>query len=65
VEIRYLPENPARADFYPGESHGTARAIGWVMMVMLGAAVAALSVAFVVDRRAQQIPMARGPIQST
>jgi hypothetical protein len=64
VEIRYLPEDPTRADFYPGESQGTARVLGWVMVIMLGSAVAALGSTFWISRRAQGAPAAAGPIQS-
>jgi hypothetical protein len=64
VEIRYLPEDPTRADFYPGESQGAARVLGWAMVVMLGSAVGALGIAVVMSRRGQQAPSARGPIQS-
>jgi hypothetical protein len=64
VEIRYLPEDPDRADFYPGEQQGTAWILGWAMVIMLGSAVVALVSAVVISRRAEPDPSARGPIQS-
>ncbi len=54
VEIRYLPEDPARADFYPGESLGAARVMGWVSMMLLLAAVTALGSSLWLSRRAPQ-----------
>ncbi len=64
VEIRYLPEDPTRADFYPNETRGEARVLGWVVAAMLGTAATVLSVALVIGGRAPRAPMARGPIQS-
>jgi hypothetical protein len=64
VEIRYLPEDPSRADFYPGETQGAARVLGWAMAVMLGIAAAVLSLGVLFGRTAQRAPIARGPIQS-
>jgi hypothetical protein len=64
VEIRYLPEDPARADFYPGETQGAARVLGRALAVMLGTAAAVLSLGLLFARAAQRAPIARGPIQS-
>lgn len=64
VEIRYLPEDPTRADFYPGETQGAARGYGWALAVMLGIAAAVLSLGTLFGRAAWQTPTAREPIQS-
>ncbi len=64
VEIRYLPEDPTRADFYPNESRGEARVLGWVMAAMLGAAATALGVALAISGRAQRAPVAGGSVRS-
>lgn len=64
VEIRYLPEDPTRADFYPGETRGTARVLGWVMAAMLGIAVLALALGAVFGRTARRSPIESGPIRS-
>jgi hypothetical protein len=64
VEIRYLPEDPSRADFYLGESRGVSRVMGWATAILLGSAVAALSLAFVIGRRGQQDCLVRESAQS-
>ena len=64
LEIRYLPEDPTRADFYPGETQGAARVLGWAMVVMLGVAAAVLSASLLFGRTAWPRSVARGPIQS-
>lgn len=64
IEIRYLPEDPARADFYPGESAATTRVLGWVMATMLASAGAVLGVALVAARKGGPRPFATGPVQS-
>lgn len=64
VEIRYLPEDPTRADFYPNENRGEARVLGWVTAVMLGAAATALVTALALARRAQGGVGASGPVRS-
>jgi hypothetical protein len=64
VEIRYLPEDPRRGDFYPGEQQGTARVLGWAMAILLGSAVTSLMVAGVLSRRGERSSPARGRIQS-
>ena len=64
VEIRYLPENPARADFYPGETRGTARLLGWAMVAMLAVGVAVLGLAAWIGWSMKRPPAAQGPIFS-
>ena len=64
VEIRYLPEDPTRADFYPGETQAAARVLGWAMTVMLGIAAAVLSLGALFGHAAQRASIARRPIQS-
>jgi hypothetical protein len=64
VEIRYLPEDPARADFYPGESLGTARVMGWVSVILLVAAVTALGFSLWISRRPPQAALPGGPVRS-
>ncbi len=62
--MRYLPEDPTRADFYPGETHGAARAHGWALAVMLGIAAAVLSLGALFGRAARRASSTREPIQS-
>jgi hypothetical protein len=64
VQIRYLPEDPTRADFYLGETQGAARILGWAMTVMLGIAASVLSLGALFGRAARRFPITRGPIQS-
>jgi hypothetical protein len=63
VEIRYLPEDPSQADFYPGQSAGSATVLGWAMAVMLASTLGVLGFTVVVTRAGRPGPET-GPIQS-
>jgi hypothetical protein len=64
AEIRYLPEDPARADFFPGDSVATARVLGWLMPTIAVSLLMVLGFTPAVARRGQPRPVATGPIQS-